>query len=529
MGLDLLRVAEILTPTQREDGTSGEGKYGEVCTGYLLTPELVLTCRHGVEPADREADFPIQLRWRDCNRERPTVVETAEAKVVWSDLRLDAALLRCVKPVSIPASTSCFGGAVKPSSKSSWSSLGFPQAGQEQFKPDAIRQLIDIQGQILDSSPQSKESFALGCDYQPVSDNGWRGASGAPIFQHDGRLVGVARKALNGFDGQQIFASPVWQMFEDPRFRHELDPGDEQRRKRLGKIMERTFTELQDEKPDVHGELIEFLNAGFDQKKEVSSLIESLIGQDYNSALEVMENHFRQARKAGKSDVLAQQLGLLACQVLTATFPVGRAEESEIGGASGIHPKLLDTGTGSSYSSGLEHAARLERMASFTPACDERGWHCDEMDVGGFPEVGPDGDGSLRAELVKTSLYSKLNGLNDDDFHRELDVRLASRNPSLVLEDGRINNTDWLGIDLAKRKKEYGEQFFLRHKSTATDEEKARISRLLNALGEDYDLLVHYLERPEQTKTEFEVYWLFHDMVDAALGNFDGYHRIRVD
>ncbi|MFJ7629793.1 hypothetical protein ACIQZN_25180 [Streptomyces sp. NPDC097595] len=58
---------------------SGEKSYG---TGYLIAPGLVLTALHVAQPE------PRQVQARDLVH-----TEFTEARVVWSDPRLDAALL----------------------------------------------------------------------------------------------------------------------------------------------------------------------------------------------------------------------------------------------------------------------------------------------------------------------------------------------------------------------------------------------------------------------------------------------------
>ena len=169
MALKLERVAEIHTPTKRPDGTSGEGKFGEICTGYLVAPGLILTCRHGVMPENREEQYPIKARWRNADRSNPKIVAQTKAEVAWTNENLDAALLSCKLTSDLPAADSaCLRAKIRPSPGHKWNICGFPDAGQEDFSAGSLRQFIDLQGDLLGSCEQSEQTFPLGCKYSPV-------------------------------------------------------------------------------------------------------------------------------------------------------------------------------------------------------------------------------------------------------------------------------------------------------------------------------------------------------------------------
>lgn len=526
MALELERVAEIHTPTKRPDGASGKGKFGEICTGYLVAPGLVLTCRHGVMPNNREEHYPIKARWRNADRIKPQILSQTEVEVAWNNESLDAALLRCKSPVDLPIDNASLYAKMKPTPGQKWNSLGFPNAGQEDFSTGALKTFIDLQGDILKSSDQSEHVFLLGCDYSPVEADGWKGASGAPIFQADGVLVGIARKSLHGFGGQQIQASPLWQMFEDEEFRQLLDqtdPASQKRKQEIGKAIAKYLNKLKENRSELYQDLIILLCNELDGVED--NIVEQLLSSDHSVSLKVVENCFRAACRDEK-DELAKEVGLLACYVLAATYRLPQLKGNE-GLQHGWLKTVVDAGTGTSYGTELYHASSSNSRARFCKERDIYDMHRGELDLGAFPQAGPDADSKFHCRTLDLTIKDRFSSIKKDDFEKDLDSRLAHRTKIPMSDRGLIDDREWVRTELEYRKKEYREQYYIRYRKPESDEEEKSLSALIAALPEDYGLIVHYLEQRGQMQLERVTYRMLKDMIDAATGNLEHCHKIR--
>jgi hypothetical protein len=218
--MDKNLTVEIFVPTQGSDGNEGN-----IGTGYPVGKGLLITACHVLFPADRDDNYPIQLRWRHPGLQGDEKDWIPIDAVVWqSPDELDVALIRARFPRAIDGWG--FLTASKPDDSMQWASEGFAKAGG---KDDNQRRRVAMQGQAC-SAGDVDNQFEL-INRAPVAeDKLWQGASGSPVFV-DRRILGIVITCPEYFKAARLRATTCWKLLENTEFRAAIGYDDQQRRR----------------------------------------------------------------------------------------------------------------------------------------------------------------------------------------------------------------------------------------------------------------------------------------------------------
>ena len=136
-------------------------------------------------------------------------------------------MLRCPRPHEADP---YFGllSAEGPRQGDYWFSEGFPAAA----KRDDQRRPADFDGKMHSMSPK-RHYFELNVDAAPGDEEGWKGASGMPIFGPGGaRVFGLAKEVPLRFKAKKIHAVPAFKLLEDDDFKKLIDYANQSDRRR---------------------------------------------------------------------------------------------------------------------------------------------------------------------------------------------------------------------------------------------------------------------------------------------------------
>jgi hypothetical protein len=222
--MDKSRLARVFTPHRNSDK-------GECGTGYLVRPDLLLTCWHAIHPPERDTGKPIEIRWHNHPdaATRTTWFKLGKDSIIWEDADLDAALLRCEPPAGLSGWAHL--SETSPATGDHWESAGYPQVA----KYDDVQHEESFAG-TAHSVSHGEPNFALDLDVAPSAEQDWRGASGMPVFRQNSNVImGVLRQVPLGWGGQRAHATPSFRLMENPEFRQAV--GTENREARRGRYM----------------------------------------------------------------------------------------------------------------------------------------------------------------------------------------------------------------------------------------------------------------------------------------------------
>lgn len=168
-------------------------------TGFLVSDDLVATCRHVIEDAGDQRS-QVVCRFGDVDP-----VER-EGEVLRWDARRDTALVKLETPA--PAAPIPLGGDA---SDLAWYAYGFPAFAEALGIP--------LYGHVLDAHTVDKEGRpACSLHVEPFAGDlpdSVGGFSGSPVLS-DGKVIGTIFRVLGAADGWQrphlgmCFATPVW-------------------------------------------------------------------------------------------------------------------------------------------------------------------------------------------------------------------------------------------------------------------------------------------------------------------------------
>lgn len=221
--MDKSLLIAIFVPTTNEREEDFKGEIGERATGYPVGKDLILTARHVLHPKPpnrRDSRYRVAIRWHYFpSGDDADWIEISDDDIVWESCgELDAALIRCRRPPD--AAGRGIVSRDRPRDGMRWISEGFPRAA----KYDNRRNPSSFIGKTCSKAP--KEPYIeLTVDTAPEDEEGWKGASGMPVFV-DGKIIGVVRSVPPHFDAKKLHATPTWKLLEDESFCEKLY-GDE--------------------------------------------------------------------------------------------------------------------------------------------------------------------------------------------------------------------------------------------------------------------------------------------------------------
>ncbi|MCQ8190148.1 VMAP-C domain-containing protein [Streptomyces rugosispiralis] len=183
-------------------GGIGEGRF-TIGSGYLISPQLVLTARHVLEDRGTGALWPIITVRVGHHLDGETT--RTDAELLWTHPDgLDVALLRIDRKIDPPGSV-CWGCPVG-TAPLPYEGLGYPWAAKGETRaPEHLRGILPILSggkdrYVLDQGPAPTARTDGG--------NAWGGASGAAIFC-GGHLVGVVTEEDQAYGARRLIALPV--------------------------------------------------------------------------------------------------------------------------------------------------------------------------------------------------------------------------------------------------------------------------------------------------------------------------------
>jgi hypothetical protein len=278
-------------------GKDGGGRFGATGTAYPVGGGLILTARHVVCPEGRDYRYRIKAYWPAQYDPEPIMLDgnyERDRCIAWAGMgAFDAALVHCPYPVGLSAVGFLSRGRPPPLVK--WTSMGFPRAGKE----EGVRLPIPFSGVLLEWGGQADVHLTTdGGD--PLDADGWRGASGMPIFLGDtSTIVAVGAAVPPNFQFGRLLAAPTFLAYEDPAFLAlGLDVDQPTRRAfyRLGMVKElgagtRVLAEL--------GQALRRAGlATADDKRDADAVVAVLLSLDIAKAVDVLGQAFDSVRNA---------------------------------------------------------------------------------------------------------------------------------------------------------------------------------------------------------------------------------------
>lgn len=186
-----------------------------VGSGYPVARDLVMTARHVVRlqaPLIRAANKPILVTWvylKNADNKNKTEYQLNEESIVWESETFDVCLLRCEVPgEAMPRRPS----AQQPRHHAVWGSEGFARVGRN----GSQRQPVSLGGKTY-SQEASAARFDLDIEGKTNLKDGWKGASGSPVFVGD-QLIGVITDCPENFGQGRFKAAATFRLYENTSF-----------------------------------------------------------------------------------------------------------------------------------------------------------------------------------------------------------------------------------------------------------------------------------------------------------------------
>lgn len=303
--MDKNLLIEIFVPTPHGGGYIG--------TGYPIWKDRILTARHVLFPSERtESCGPILVRWHHMKN---TAAHAWQAirKVVWDGGEdFDVAVIDCA--FSKEANGWGYPSAAKPRDDMPWRSEGFSRVGA---KDDHSRQAIPMQGRVY-SMADAEPMFHLGVDDPHHMPEGWRGASGCPVF-FAGAIIGVVSSCPENFAAGRLAATPMWKLLENEEFCRAS--GCDIRRDQV-RHFKKSVIDILNDAPAAMAVLEDTPNTAASNETRAQQLAEALLQLDHDRLFE-KAREARQSLLARGQGADAKIIKKLAFMVLPAVFDPG--------------------------------------------------------------------------------------------------------------------------------------------------------------------------------------------------------------
>ena len=207
-GLDERRLVLIQSKFSRN-------KY-EFGTGYFITNELVLTAYHVFSPGRPQE---IKVRPEKSTSKHKWI--HANPKPVWENQKLDAALIK-VPDSGLSNVEHPKWGETDPDKRTDTRVEWFTSAYPAAYKKDNKWVKANLSGglDVTSGTGQVAHELHLGVSHEPKEVEGWRGASGAPVFVDD-EMIGIIRSGLPEIPSMLI-GMPIQQLLQNEGFEKEI-------------------------------------------------------------------------------------------------------------------------------------------------------------------------------------------------------------------------------------------------------------------------------------------------------------------
>ncbi|MBI4652448.1 tetratricopeptide repeat protein, partial [Candidatus Desantisbacteria bacterium] len=202
--VDTSRLVEISLPLKN-------GEY-ELCTGYTITDDLVLTVAHAfIKHGYNVSNSPkTEIRFKNEDWE--------EHKLIWLEKNeyIDAALIKLskkrnfYKPLKLAKCKDI---------QAEWSGGGFPIAGKIVDSSEKVKyqDSVGVNGKVQAFGGQKNEYLELTVEGETKDPELWKGLSGGPVII-DGFFAGILRNVPEAFDGKRLHATSVSRLIENKEF-----------------------------------------------------------------------------------------------------------------------------------------------------------------------------------------------------------------------------------------------------------------------------------------------------------------------
>ena len=267
-------------------------------TGYLIASDRILTAWHVVDGVDSVEIVVDDPRQGDVLR--------LPATLLWSpsgteDSECDIALLQLDEPVRFPIPTADLAEAPARANRP-WRSRGFPRIAVQR---DKVRDsAIAVSGEAAEFAPD-QQYVQLWLDQETRVVEGWKGLSGAPVFEKagTGRLFAVvAEKQDSIVNG--LLAIPLTRAFALPSFREALGAGiAHERRDALIEDVRGIVHGMKDETVALLAREREDWSLAFGDLGDRHALVDCMLGvTDLSDLLVAFDNAHSEVHKSGSRE-----------------------------------------------------------------------------------------------------------------------------------------------------------------------------------------------------------------------------------
>ncbi|MCB1821560.1 MAG: hypothetical protein KDI73_08265, partial [Candidatus Competibacteraceae bacterium] len=458
--MDKSLLITIFVPTTNEQGEDFKGKIGECATGYPVGKDLILTAGYILKPGPpyyRDERYSVRIGWHySCPGDPADWTEIANDDIVWEGQgELDAALIRCRRPPDavgwgIVSRDRLHGGMP-------WISEGFPRVAKYDSQPNPGRFI----GTVCSKAP-NKPYFELTVETGPEDEESWKGISGMPVFV-DHKILGVVGSGPPHFSVKKLYATPMWKLLEDGRFRKWV--GDDKQAAHFQKIRSRLIALIQsspEAEDAIRRELLDVADkmTGFDKERETGNFVEHLLETDIRTAIQALRDAHRSLCEEG-GDHTADILVKVSQLIVPALYDYGvvRWAGSQYGDGSAalvLLPAYTKT------VAEIIMAGTDRRATRFRHREDDADQPAGELNLPQMPECGIDADNAEVRTALQRYLNKKFNLGECDTFRRALDDYLLATFPrrtrgGLEMED-RIKSTADL---LESKRRDSGQTFYM--------------------------------------------------------------------
>lgn len=146
-------------------------------TGYPISPTLLLTAKHVINPKNRDDSKGILIFWSEHDKKQETLPINNKTIIYEGEGQYDLAVLRCKTPLTqenTPKLSASF-----PQGKQDYDCCGFPKAGVRSGRRD----VIPVPARII--AGHEMAHLKLIADVDMMDEAYWSGLSGAPVFVGD--------------------------------------------------------------------------------------------------------------------------------------------------------------------------------------------------------------------------------------------------------------------------------------------------------------------------------------------------------
>lgn len=395
-----------------------DGGNGRIATGFPIAHDRIVTCAHVLDGL--LAGSTPEVRWPHLEVDQPgrplgddyLAFDGRAAKQ-----KVDAAVLKVDLPPGASIARLCPG---YPEEGRRTSSRGFPDVGVREEK----RHPVPIDGELL-SYAEADDLFEIGVRFEHGIEDGWRGASGSPVFISGG-LVGIHVECPKPFDNNRLKATPLYRLLRIPDFCKAIDL--EQQHHGFSRLRDCAIDLLTDsELTSTLQEITRPTRSTASSIRAADAVFSALLTLDAQGVLDALLESLTRLTASRKSRAI-QTLDTLALTLLPLIFNRDDVDRlwRHIRGGDG-QPILLSVDTGGMMLAEAIMSAADGRVMQLRrrPTKKYEDVHGDEYFLNPPPDAGVDpgqvaGQADFRKLLSRQLLGKDEAVLEDSDLHKKI-------------------------------------------------------------------------------------------------------------